>query len=242
MSDEPGLIRKSEKEFDDLKSLWKRRKWLCVLVVLSLLATPGWVITKNLWGNGKLKEELESAKLHIKEVEGERDRYADRLAPFWARADELYASEPKDKRLSLLLTKLEEKVTTLEGRIPQPRSISGAAAERILSSFSRVPPIKLRTIEVRTSSLGDRESLRVSDQIRDLVRKAGIKDGGHSFIVIGGDPNTQGIQFTSKHPPNGPIRDGFVKLSFELKCQQPPVWILNSNYPENLINIEIGSP
>jgi hypothetical protein len=105
--EEPSIVERSERVFDDVSRLWHRRPWLCIGILIALLSPSLILLADKFFGRSKLLEKISGFKSELVEAKRDRDSKATQLAPFLAVANEHFASAPPDKRLDLLLDRTE---------------------------------------------------------------------------------------------------------------------------------------
>lgn len=114
MPEDVSIVKKAETVWDDLRDLWRRRKVLCIAIVLVLFAPTLFGAYQQFVAIPRLKAELDRQKSAIKlrdsqihDLKGERDKLDMKLTTVQAAADRTFPDRKEEERLGLLLSLLE---------------------------------------------------------------------------------------------------------------------------------------
>jgi hypothetical protein len=212
-----SIIAQGERAVDDFVGLWRRRKFICVLVVLILLV-PALVTGFGMfWGRGSLKGQLGNLQRELDDTKRDRDSKATQLAPFLALANQRFESAPPDKRLDLLfdrVDKLMEAVRETATKLPGRRHLTEDGIKRIREKLDFAPRLDVEVGGI----MGDMESLDLAAQIKETFEGSGFKVRELSQYV----PKKEGVFGVSYYCKQeldprlaDAIRQLFVELSEE---------------------------
>jgi hypothetical protein len=211
--EEPSIIERSERVFDDVSRLWRRRPWLCIGILIALLSPSLVLLADKFWGRSKLQEEISDFK--SAETKRDRDSKATQLAPFLAAANQHFASEPPDKRLDLFLERtqsLTQLLTEVVSRLPESkwRALSLEAQSRIKEKLNLAPHVGVGIIV----STDEAEALALGQQLKVTFEGAGFNSVGVSKGRFSTD--IRGLVVMCKQPPDGPLLNALIQLFLEL--------------------------
>lgn len=105
------------------------------MILLVAALSPTIVSTiGHFWGKSKLEAQISDLQQDLTETKRDRDSKATQLAPFLAIANQRFEAAPADKRLDLLLERIDDLTQTVRdtaARLPTKRSLSPEAITRI---------------------------------------------------------------------------------------------------------------
>lgn len=236
MNKEQSIVKKTESALDDLIDLWRRRKIVCIIVLLVIILPTGFTLYLKFVVVPKLKDQLGALQTAKDEAQRERDKAQLQLAPFLAVANRRFPDSPADKRLELLLSKLEQAITDVQSaaRMVSPEhSLDPRLRQSLIDNLKSVPPLD---VEI-TCVLGDTESLSLASQLKDVFEQAGWNVHGvnqsifkvpvkHLVLMFGKEPSREILRTLA------PIFDSF---GYPRKAG------LNKEIGENTLKIVVGS-
>lgn len=174
MAQEQSIIKKGENAINDFLHLWRRRKLICIVIIIVLLIPAIFSVANSFWGRGQLNDRIVKLESELTETKRDRDARAAQLAPFLAIANQRFENAPPDKRLDLLLDRIEKLTTTVQdsmAKLQSRRSLSAEAIARIVGKLNSSPHLD---VEVG-GMLGDMESLGLANQIKSAFEQSGFK-------------------------------------------------------------------
>ena len=183
MNEEQSIVKKTESALDDLLDLWRRRKLVCIIVLLVIILPVGWSLYQHFVAVPKLKDQVTALQTAKGDAERERDKAELKLAPFLAAADHRFPDSPADKRLDLLLARLEKAITDVQSaarKVSPERSLDPRLRQSLIDNLKSVAPLD---VEV-TCVLGDTEGFSLASQIKDVFEQAGWKVNGVNQAVF----------------------------------------------------------
>lgn len=114
MPEDASIVKKAETVWDDLRDLWRRRRVLCIAIVLVLFAPALFGAYQKFVAVPRLKADLDHQKSKIKlrdsqihDLKGERDKLDMKLTTVQAAANRTFPDRKEEERLGLLLSLLE---------------------------------------------------------------------------------------------------------------------------------------
>ena len=75
MSEDQSIVRKTESAIDDLLDLWSRRKFVCLIVILVIVAPLSFGVYQQFVVMPKLKAEISQKQNKIGELESSFSRF-----------------------------------------------------------------------------------------------------------------------------------------------------------------------
>src|SRR3990170_4373804 len=108
MRDEASIVRKTESAIDDLADLWRRRKLVCLVVLVVIVVPVGFGLYQEFIAIPRLQNDVEAKKAEIEDLKGERDKFEIELSSFQAAADKAFPDQKKEERMDLLLTAFQQ--------------------------------------------------------------------------------------------------------------------------------------
>jgi hypothetical protein len=197
-----SAVKKSERNFDDLIDLSKRRPVLCAFFIIAAVASGAWH-----WASGeslsKKKEQIDTLQKESTELKRDRDSKATQLAPFLAIAEKQFKESPPDKRMDLLV----EMVKDIQNRLPAQRSFSEAEIASIMEQLKQAPKLSISFDTV----LGDIDGEHVRVQLEKVFKDAG-------FDIVGGrasyfsDPPKGLIVYSASNDLNQHFNAALIKM------------------------------
>ena len=128
MNIEQSPVKKIESSYDDLVDLWRRRKKVC-LIVIAVIILPGLFYGYvQFVALPDLKVKVSTLETEKSKAEKERDKAELQLAPFLAVADSRFPDTPAEKRLDLLLNRIDKAITDAFRYNLPPEKTEGSAA------------------------------------------------------------------------------------------------------------------
>lgn len=201
MNKEQSIVKKTESALDDFLDLWRRRKLVCIIVLLVISLPTSFTLYQQLVAVPKLKDQVSTLQTAKDEAERECDKAELQLAPFLAAADRRFPDSPADKRLDLLLSRLDKAITDVQSaaRMVSPeRSFDPHHRQSLVDNLKSVTPLE---VEI-TCVLGDTEGFSLASQIKEVFEQAGWKVNGvnqavfsvpvkHLVLTFGKDPSRE---------------------------------------------------
>ena len=205
MNEEQSIVKKTESALDDLLDLWRRRKLVCVIVLIVIILPAGFTLYQQLVAVPKMKDQITALQTAKREAEQKRDKAELQLAPFLAAAERRFPDTPADKRLDLLLARLDKAITDVQSaarKVSPERSLDPRLKQSLISRLKSLSPLK---VEI-TCVLGDTEVFSLASQLEDVFEQAGWKVNGvnqavftvpikHLVLTFGKEPSRE-IQAT----------------------------------------------
>ena len=183
MGEEQSIVRKTESALDDLLNLWHRRKVVCIIVLAVIVLPAGFTLYQQFVAVPKLKDQVTTLERQKREAEQKRDKAELQLAPFLAAAERRFPDTPADKRLELLIAKLDKAITDVQSaaqKVSPERRIDPHLKQSLVVNLKSISPLD---VEI-TCVLGDTEGFSLASQIKDVFEQAGWKVNGVSQAVF----------------------------------------------------------
>ena len=243
MINNQSIVKKIEIAIDDFLDLWKRSKLLFLFVIIFILALGAYFVIPKFIYMPKLKSELEKKENTIKElevkiskVEHERDKAQTQLAPFLAVANKKFSESPQDKRLDLLLNRLEQTVDTFQDiakSIPVDRKLNQTIKNKIIERLKLIEPL---VIEI-SCIVGDQEAISLAAEFKEIFENADWKVHGITMVIINRPVKTISLIFGKK-----PSRDILIALApIFNSLGYPREYVIDEKINNNLLKILVGS-
>ena len=225
---EPSIVKRGERTFDDLKDLWRRRKFLFVLIAI-IICTPSILLFfDHFWGRSKLVEELNDTRR-------DRDAKATQLAPFLALANSRYENAPEGKRLDLLVDRLEAATQTLV-QIAKPtekrRELSSDGIKRIQEKLDFAKRVPVSITSANGADVGS-----IPKQLKQLFEGSGFTVNGINLGFFTEVP--EGLIVQAK-PPLQPELEDALLIMFKDLGEEPKFYRAESG-SESELSIIVGS-
>ena len=185
--------------------------------------------------NKNLQTKLSDSEKVLIDVKAERDKYQTQLAPFLAIAERSFPGESTNKRLELLLTKLDKAINDVQSaaRKVSPKRTLGAKLEQtLIANLKSSHPINVKI----TGVMGDTESLVLANQIKEVFNRAGwgVKAVDQKAFI---NPIRGLVLVFGKAPPPA-LKQALTPL---LKNFSPRRAMLNEQLGEKNMEIIVGS-
>ncbi|MGB8225814.1 MAG: hypothetical protein WCE45_02945 [Sedimentisphaerales bacterium] len=190
MTSDQSIVKKTESAIDDLVDLWRRRKLVCAIVIAIIVIPVGFSLYLQFVAVPKLKadisqrqQDIQTLKDSVQSAEKERDKAEIQLAPFLAVANQRFPDTPSDKRLELLLAKLDQAIVSVQDaarRVSSERSLSPQIQSSLITNLKTIPSLN---VEV-TCVLSDAEGFALASQIKNVFEKAEWKVNGVNQAVF----------------------------------------------------------
>lgn len=233
---EESVVKKGERAFDDFVELFQRRKLASLVVVLILLLPAMGFAIANFWGKGALREEIRGLRRERDDLKTDRDAKASQLAPFLAIANQRFEAAPPDKRLDLLLARLEElKQTVKETAALLPRSPKLLNNDQITHLQSALDFLKIGKVHIASVN-GDNNAFDLAQQLAGLFQNSGFSLTGVDSVVS--SVPLKGLKITIKDNSNPQLTSVLEELCRDL--DQQPVITINMAI-ENDIDFLVGA-
>ena len=113
MTENQSIVKKTESAIDDLIDLWRRRRGICIIVLIIMVAPICFSLYLEFLEIPNLESKISGLEKDLDIATKERDKAEIRLTPFLAAAEHRFPNQHPDKSLELLMDKLDE-VATLE--------------------------------------------------------------------------------------------------------------------------------
>ena len=237
MTDERSVIKKTESALDDLADLWRRRKLVCTIVSLVIVLPTAFTLYQQFVAVPRLKGKITSLLSAKEQAERARDKAEVQLAPFLAVANRQFPDEPQQKRLELLLTRLDKVVARVEdaaNKIPQRRSLSEESHDRIAAVLKQGSPFSVRFNLCVDSS----EAIALARSLQSIFRLAGWPSVGPIDRTIRPVP-PQGLQIEVSETPDASVQKALAMILDELNY--PKAVKLQTGLPPGTMSIVIGA-
>jgi len=236
-------VEQLEREFDAGKSLLKRRPKLFVcLGLIAFVVLIGYLINEHIVkkalqdDNTKLKSELVSLKETLDDTKRDRDAKATQLAPFLATADLRFPDAPPDKRLELLLQRMEQVVANVQDaarKISPERAIDPQIRRVLVGNLKTTSPLSV----VIDCTIGDQEAFSLASQIKGLLEEIGWKVDGISQSIY--SKPVKGLVLIFGKTPSPELQSALAPLFDGLGY--PREASLDEKLGENGLKIIVGS-
>jgi hypothetical protein len=243
MSKDPSIVEKSERAIDDFFGLWKRRKFMC-LIIGAILVSPAVASVFGYFSTvsdlrsqvSALQSNLNTAQAELADAKRDRDAKATQLAPFLALANRRYAEAPADERLVLLSKQMDEVLQTVRdtaARLPSKRALSPDSTSRIKAQLGSPAKVKISIL----TTMGDTEAFALASQVKDVFEESGFEVNGVNQVVW--SKPVEGIFIRAKRAPDGPLGDGILQLFQELKAK--PSLATDEKMSDSELQIIVGT-
>jgi len=174
MPENQSHIQTIEKTVDDLADVKKRKPWLFYLIVLGLVAVGVLYVFDKFWGIPSLEEQITKQEKEIQELKRDRDSKATQLAPFLALANKTFEKSPPEKRLELLVERLDQVALNLETTVTQITRERGYGESEQTKIISALRPFRQWSVELGVVP-GDFEAAQLASQLHGMFFEAGWK-------------------------------------------------------------------
>lgn len=188
MTSDQSIVKKTESAIDDLVDLWRRRKLVCVIVIVIIVIPVGSSLYLQFVAVPKLKadisqrqQDIQTLKDSVQSAEKERDNAKIQLAPFLAVANQRFPDIPSDKRLELLLAKIDQAIVSVQDaarRVSPERSLDPQIQSSLVTNLKTIPSLDVKV----TCLIGDAEGFALAWQIKNVFEKAEWKVNFHQAL------------------------------------------------------------
>ena len=147
------------------------------MLIIAFIVVAGLYVFDKFWGIPALNKRIADQKEEIQDLKRDRDAKAAQLAPFQALANKAFEAAPEDKRLDLLLKKIDEVAQTLKEtnkKIQTHRSFSPQTSALLKANLLNFTGYKA-TI---TCVLGDADSFQLANEIKAIFESGGWQVDG----------------------------------------------------------------
>lgn len=242
MRNEKTPVKQFEASVDDFHDLWKRRKALCILFLLIMVLPSLFVSYREFFVVPSLKSSILKLQEENQKMEKQRDKAELQLAPFLATAQARFPDAPPDKRLELLLERMEraiQDVTNAANYLGKPRVLSPSLISNLVSRLKTPATLKAQIV----SPVGDSESLSLALQIKDIFSQANwpvVDDRVHQ-VVFNTPRKGLLVMFSlgDTLPPSLP--EVIYDLEAALGQPKSSVFCYKQHLQKGLIEIVVGS-
>ena len=256
MNKEQSIVKKTESALDDLRDLWRRRKTICVIVLIVILLPGGFILYQQFVAVPKLKGNVRTLQTAKRKAEQERDKAELKLAPYISLVNQHFQDIPEEERLNTLSEKLDGMLATVQHadrnillKLDTIGSAVDAINQRPLPSGDR--SLSSPAVATMTSSLkafsdwqveivclwGDGEAHSLSEQIRGVFAGAGWEVNGVNQ-VIHSKPIRRLVVVFGQQPP-GELQRALLPLFDSLGYARSAT--LDPSQDENKIKIVVGT-
>lgn len=220
--EDKSFVARGEKALDDFLRLWRRRKVACTVILICMAVPAAGFAIANFWGKGALNAEIDHMRRERDSVITERDSKAAQLAPFLALANQRFETAPPDKRLDLLLERVEELSRTVRDTaalLPRAqKSLDDTTLRRIQSKLDFA-----RSANVHVSSLnGDAKAFEIARQLFALFQNSGFSVSGINSVIT--TEPVSGLRVTFGSEPSEVLRTAFAEIFAALE-QTPAITV-----------------
>jgi len=236
MNEEQSIVKKTESALDDLLDLWRRRKLVCSIVLTIIIFPASFTLYQQFVAVPKLKSQVSTLGVQKHEAEQKRDKAELQLAPFLATAERRFPDIPADKRLDLLLSKLDKAINDVQNaarKVSPERSIDTTVRNSLVSNLKSIPALDVQI----TCVLGDAEGFGLASQLKDIFEQAGweVKGVNQAVFTV---PIKHLVLSFGKEPSRELQRT--LALLFD-SLGYPREAGLNKKLSENMLKIIVGS-
>lgn len=207
----------------------------CGAIIVALI-TVGYQRSEIRQDNRVLKDRLDQTRSALADTKSERDKYQIQLAPFLATANQSFSNAPPDKRLDLLIEKMDKVMNTV--RV----ATHDLTAWREITSDQRIKLLALLKdgpkgiVYLRPKSF-DAETEQYGKQMASILREVGFdvrecEEATLSWSLTGAFLLVKNLQ---KLPPHALfVQNSFRAVDILLAAYENP------NVPDDSIMIGIG--
>ena len=238
MNKEQSIVVKTESALNDLLDLWHRRKLVCVIVLAVIVLPVGFTLFLHFVAVPKLEAQVRALQTEKGEAEQQRDKAELQLSPFLAVAELGFPDSPADKRLDLLLSKLDKAIVDIQSTtrgLLLERSLDSHLKQALIAKLKAIAPLDVKV----SCILGDQEALSFATQLYNVFEQAGWKTvDGSVTLAVYLEP-TKYLAISSGKEPSLQLQQAFAPLFDSLGYQRDVV--VNKELAENLLEIIVGS-
>ncbi|MBW1965632.1 MAG: hypothetical protein JRI40_10560 [Deltaproteobacteria bacterium] len=240
MNEKQSIVKKTESALDDLLDLWRRRKLICIIVIAVIALPGGFTLYQQFVALPKLKSQVSTLETQKKEAEQKRDKAELQLAPFLATAKARFPDVPPDKRLELLLKKMEQAVTDVQDaarRIGKDRVLSDYLIKKVVPQLKHQPKM---TVSI-TCVMGDTDGFALAKQLENIFTQAGwpMSDGGVAQALFTAPQKDVQFVFRQDQAPSAALQQPLLEI-LDAIGQEKRLYI-DPNQPKDNLKIVVGS-
>jgi len=172
MNNEQSIVKKTETALDDLRDLWGRRNFVCIVVLFVVLFPTFFIIYQQVVSVPKLKSNINKLETQKNEAEKKRDKAEIQLAPFLAAAELRFPDSPENEKLDLLLLRLDKAINDVQKaaqKISPERTINPKLKISLLSNLKAIPALDVEIMCV----MSDAEGFSLASQLKEVFEQAG---------------------------------------------------------------------
>ena len=236
MNEEKSIVKKTESALDDLLDLWRRRKLVCISVLIVIILPTCFTLYQQIVAVPKLKGEVSDLQTAKREAEQGRDKAELQLAPFLAAAERRFPDSPAEKRLDLLLAKLDKAIMDVQSaarKVSPERLLDQQLKQSLIANLKSLMPLDVDI----TCVLGDTEGFSLASQLKGVFEQAGWK--GNGVNQAGYKSPVKHLVLTFGRQPSPEIQRAFAPLFDSLGY--PREAALNKELGANSLKIVVGS-
>jgi hypothetical protein len=190
--------------------------------------------------NKSLKQDLETTQGMLDDVKHERDKFQVQLAPFLATAEARFPDAPPDKRLELLLNRMEQAVSEVHDavlRIGKDRVLSDYLIKKVIPQLKRQPKM---TVSI-TSVMGDTDGFALAKQLETIFTQAGwpMSDGGVAQAVFTAPQKGCQFVFRRDQAPSAALQQPLLEI-LDAIGQEKRLYV-DPNQAKDNLKIVVGS-
>ncbi len=225
MSSDKSFVGKVEQNVDDLGRVRKRKPWLFYLLVAGFVIFCALYVFEKVWGIPKLKDQLSAQEKQITDLTRDRDSKAAQLAPFLAVANKEFKDAPENKRLVLLMQRVEDAARSLETTAKNLNAPRRLSVSQVAEMVAALKDFTNYSCTVTTQNTGY-ELTRYAEQIAAVLKEAGWKVEFQPALL---PVSIQGLLIES----GSPIPD-------ELAKRLLPLWTSFGHQPTSAISPDLS--
>jgi hypothetical protein len=175
-------LKSFERDWDYLRSLWRRRPGFFFVILILGLGFITFEVYRTFLGIPNLKERITGLEVEITEVKRERDSKSAQLAPFLAVANREFKDVPEEKRLDLLIPRVEQAIRSLEAtakNINAPRQLS---EQQVVQMVNALRPFSNLSCNITTQN-PNYEVMGYARQLESIFRTSGWTVGFQGALL-----------------------------------------------------------
>ncbi len=186
MNSESSIVTKAESAIDDVFDLWRRRKGVCILVLLGIVCPTLFAFHQQLIAVPRLEDKLAASQSTVGDLKRELDKTELKLASFQAAADRAFPNREREERLDLLLSQLSQQIESIAKWEHAFRPLNPDDAQRFVSRLRDLASAQI-AIDVRCES-GSTTRRQYAEQLGAMLGAAGMgrfQDGTNVGVAPG---------------------------------------------------------
>jgi len=236
-NESPTKVQQMEREIDALRLLFKRRPIISMVIVLWLIG-PVFYAVYEFVQRRSIQKENATLKQELSETKRDRDAKGAQLAPFLATAELRFPDAPPDKRLELLLNRLEDAIIQVEDaarRMGSKMILSEDIRVSMINRLKHQPSLKVDI----TAALGNSQPYELAEQLKTVFLEAGwpISKGSVSQAIF--SRPQLGCKFVFSEKPSPALQEIFLDALDSLG--EKKVLYLNPQQEQGTLKVIIGS-